>query len=215
MNLKFSSTSQEDIMQMLGLISTKMMSTIQELQTQMQQNEMKFSSELHCINQENERFRHDLLSIVHQNPSSGVVSSIDTTPSPVMNSSTTNQSITVPVSPSPAVGSSGNSSDFQNQLMTMLTETFSKLTTVMSDSKSSESKSDWPKFSGDTKKIRHWYLAIVAQLSLAPWKEFYDSTNNTVLQTTLNTSLNEKLYAKLLLCLECQVFQDMVSRKHL
>jgi hypothetical protein len=210
-----SSTAPEDIMQMLGLISTKMMSTIQELQTQMQQNEMKFSSELHCINQENERFRHDLLSIVHQNPSSGVVSSIDTTPSPVMNSSTTNQSITVPVSPSPAVGSSGNTSDFQNQLMTMLTETFSKLTTVMSDSKSSDLKSDWPKFSGDTKKIRHWYLAIVAQLSLAPWKEFYDSTNNTVLQTTLNTSLNEKLYAKLLLCLECQVFQDMVSRKHL
>jgi len=209
------STGQEDIMQMLGLISTKMMTTIQELQTQMQENELKFSSELQRINQENERFRQDLLSSVQQNLSSGGVSSINNAPLSSMNSNNTTPLLPVPLSSNPAVGSSGNSSDFQTQLMTMLTETFSKLTTVMSDSKSTESKSDWPKFSGDTKKFRHWYLAIVAQLSLAPWKEFYDSTTNTVLTTTLNTNLNEKLYAKLLLCLENQVFQDMVSRKHL
>jgi hypothetical protein len=36
-----------------------------------------------------------------------------------------------------------------------------------------------------------------------------------VFKATSNTTLNEKLYAKLLLCLEGQVFQDMVSRKHL
>jgi hypothetical protein len=150
------STGQEDIMQMLGLISTKKMTTIQELQTQMQQNELKFSSELQRINQENERFRQDLLSSVQQNPSSGGVSSINNAPLSSMNSSNTTPLLPVPLSPYPAVGSSGNSSDFQNQLMTMLTETFSKLTTVMSDSKSTESKSDWPKFSGDTKKFRHW-----------------------------------------------------------
>jgi hypothetical protein len=62
----------------------------------------------------------------------------------------------------------------------------------MSEAKSTESKADWPKFAGDTRKFKPWY--IVAQLSIVPWKEFYDSTNNTVIKTTGNTALNEKLY---------------------
>jgi hypothetical protein len=65
------------------------------------------------------------------------------------------------------------------------------------------------------KKFKNWQLAILAQLSLCPWSELYDPSNNTLLQVTSNHQLNEKLYAKLLLCLEGQVFQDMVSRKHL
>ena len=48
----------------------------------------------------------------------------------------------------------------------------------MTDTRATETKSDWPKFSGDMKKFRHWYLAVVAQLSLSPWKEFYDSNTN-------------------------------------
>jgi hypothetical protein len=36
-----------------------------------------------------------------------------------------------------------------------------------------------------------------------------------ILTMTTNTSVNKKLYAKLLLCREGQVFQDMVFRKHL
>jgi len=113
------------------------------------------------------------------------------------------------------MSTSSPSQEFQEQMMTMLNTTFTKLTTVMSEARSNESKADWPKFAGDTRKFKTWYLAIVAQLSIAPWKEFYDSTNNTVIKTTGNTALNEKLYAKLLLCLEGQVLQDMVSRKHL
>ena len=85
----------------------------------------------------------------------------------------------------------------------------------MTDTRATETKSDWPKFGGDMKKFRHWYLAVVAQLSLSPWKKFYDWNTNTLVKTTTNTSLNKKLYGKLLLCLEGQVFQDMVSRKHL
>jgi hypothetical protein len=108
-----------------------------------------------------------------------------------------------------------NSQDFQNQMLTMPNATFSKLATIVSDAKTNETKSDWPKFNGDTKKFKQRYLAIVAQLSLAPWKEFYDFNTDTVVKASSNTSLNEKLYAKLRLCLEGQVFQDMVSRKHL
>jgi hypothetical protein len=50
------------------------------------------------------------------------------------------------------VGSS-SSMNFQNQMMAMLNETFSKLSTVLVDSKALDSKSDWPKFSGDPKKF--------------------------------------------------------------
>jgi hypothetical protein len=60
---------------------------------------------------------------------------------------------------------SSSSSDVQTKMMMMLTETFSKLSMVFVD-KTSDTKSDWPKFSGDPKNFRAWYLAIVAQVSL-------------------------------------------------
>jgi hypothetical protein len=86
---------------------------------------------------------------------------------------------------------------------------------VALDGKTSDSKSEWPKFQGDPKKFRGWHLAILAQLSIPPWKEFYDPVVNYVVTTTSNTALNEKLYAKLLTCLEGAVLQNMVSRKQL
>ena len=85
----------------------------------------------------------------------------------------------------------------------------------MMDTKATETKSDWPKFGGDMKKFRHWYLAVVAQLSLSPWKKFYDWNTNTLVKTTTNTQLNAKLYAKLIVSLEGSVFQSIVSREHL
>jgi hypothetical protein len=56
--------------------------------------------------------------------------------------------------------------------------------------KMSDVKSDWPKFLGDSKKFRAWYLAIMAQVSLPPWQELYDSTLNDVVNMTSNTVLN-------------------------
>jgi len=99
-------------------------------------------------------------------------------------------------------------------MLLLLLESFSKLSTVLSEKKE-DTKSDWPKFSGDNKKFRPWYLAIMAQLSLAPWKELYDPVTNTVVKNTTNSSLNGKLYAKLLLSLEGSVLQNVVSRTHL
>jgi hypothetical protein len=52
-------------------------------------------------------------------------------------------------------------------MMQMMTDTLSKLSTVVVDSKSVYAKSDWPKFSGDPKTFKAWYLAILAQLSLS------------------------------------------------
>ena len=44
----------------------------------------------------------------------------------------------------------GGSIDTQNQVMLMLAESFTKLSTVMVQEKSSDVKYEWPKFSGDT-----------------------------------------------------------------
>jgi hypothetical protein len=107
-----------------------------------------------------------------------------------------------------------NSNDVQAQLMLALTESFSKMTTIMTE-RSSDTKSDWPKFSGDTKKFKSWYLSIVAQLSLPPWSEFYDTSTNSVVMVTVHQALNAKLYAKLLVALEGQALQDIDSRSHL
>jgi hypothetical protein len=55
----------------------------------------------------------------------------------------------------------------------------------------------------------------MAQLSIPPWQDLYDATTNNVVETTTNTTLNGKLYAKLLVSLEGQALQAMVSRKHI
>jgi hypothetical protein len=55
----------------------------------------------------------------------------------------------------------------------------------------------------------------MAQLSLPPWLDLYDSSKHDIVSSTMNTTLNGKLYAKLLTCLEGQVLQNMVSQKHL
>ncbi len=52
----------------------------------------------------------------------------------------------------------------------------------------------------------------MAQLTLSPWQKLYDSASNDIVQTTTNAILNGKLYAKLLISLEGQVLQSIVSR---
>jgi hypothetical protein len=113
------------------------------------------------------------------------------------------------------MGVGTSSEDFQVQMMKLLNETFSKLFTAIGDNKSMGVKTDGPKFSGNSKKFRAWHLAIMAQLSLSPWQELYDSVSNDIVQTTSNTTLNGKLYTKLLVSLEGQALQSIVSRKHL
>ncbi|MFN9980090.1 MAG: hypothetical protein ACK53Y_09265, partial [bacterium] len=80
----------------------------------------------------------------------------------------------------------------------MLTESFSKLTTVLVENKTQDTKLYWPKFSGDAKKFRSWYLSIMALISIPPWNEFYDASRNDIVLANTNVSLNGKLYAKLI-----------------
>ena len=68
-------------------------------------------------------------------------------------------SVTVPsmhqtTSTSSVPSRSPSDSDMQAQMMLMLTESFTKLSSALQDK--SESKSDWPKFAGDKKKFRSW-----------------------------------------------------------
>jgi hypothetical protein len=99
----------------------------------------------------------------------------------------------------PALFSSTSSSsvpatnDLQAQMMYMMAESFSKLSTVLAENRQ-ESKVDWPKFSGDSKKFRDWYLAVMTQVSLPPWSTLYDPTRNDIISTTTNNTLNGKLY---------------------
>jgi hypothetical protein len=99
-------------------------------------------------------------------------------------------------------------------MLAVLNDTFSKLSAVIGE-KSSETKTNWIKFSGDPKKFRSWYQAIMAQLSIAPWTLLYDSTTNSVITVTLNDVLNGKLYAKVIGALEGSVLQHMLAQKHL
>jgi len=109
----------------------------------------------------------------------------------------------------------GGSIDTQNQVMLMLAESFTKLSTMMVQEKSSDVKYEWPKFSGDTKLFKAWYPAILAQLSLPPWQDLYDASRKNIVKTTSNLSLNSKLYAKLISCLEGSALQSIVARTHL
>jgi hypothetical protein len=58
-------------------------------------------------------------------------------------------------------------------------------------------------------------MSIMAQLPLSPWKNLYDSTTNDVVESTSEDVLNGKLYSKLLLSLEGQALQDVITRTHL
>jgi hypothetical protein len=103
--------------------------------------------------------------VVNNSPTLSVVS-------PVSSSSSTSPDQTSEVSPTvPTLGinqSDSTTKDVYSQMMLMMAESFSKLSTVLAETKH-ESKAEWPKFSGETKKSRDWYLSIMTQVSLPPW----------------------------------------------
>ena len=235
-------SSQEGIMKVLMAISSQMVVNTQDLQDRISKNTLDLQNQLDChnsrltqelqrLNQEHEVFKQEIRqemlqlrggnSSVHMSmPSSGTTSAASHL------SSTSSMSPVTPTLPSvsvPATSSQVSSQvstsaaalgdPFQTQILQMLNETFTKLSTVLSESKN-DAKSEWPKFSGDISKFRDWYLAIMAQISLSPWNLLYDPIKNDIVESTSNSQLNSKLYAKLLVCLEGQAMKNMVSRKH-
>lgn len=224
------SMEQVDINKLFTALSTQIMNQNSILQDQIKQNDLKMSSDFQLVVQANDDFKRDVraeLDDLHclltqqQNasrPSSDVMSinPIGPIPSPIFltslpipsSSSPSNSSTISPLSPG-----SSSMPDVQTQMTMMLTESFSKLSTFLVD-KNSDTKSDWPKFLGDSEKFRAWYLAILAQMSLSPWQELYDSTLNNIVLTTSNTAFNGKLYVKLLISLEGLTLQHIVTYQH-
>jgi hypothetical protein len=239
-----SSPNDDKIMNLLVVISNQMMANTQDLQNQILwnhqdlqeqliQNDLKFTTEIQRLSQDYETFKQQsraaLISLqstplppsVPQVSALRPITSSSTGGSPVDNN--TGSSLHLPMStppqstvntmsslPSATVGNDM----FQNQMLQMLNEMFSKLSTVITDTKAS-AKSEWPKFSGDVSKFKDWYLAIMAQISLPPWTPLYYPVKNDIVSSTSETSLNGQLYAKLLVCLEGQAMKNMISGKHL
>jgi len=116
---------------------------------------------------------------------------------------TTSVAITSSISP-PAAST--------DDVLRLLTEAFSKMATAMSE-KSMDSKVEWPKFSGDSRKFRSWYLAIMTQSAIAPWKELYDSSKIDVVSMTMNAILIEKLYVSIPLISTLKGTLQGVSRR--
>jgi len=120
-----------------------------------------------------------------------------------------------PAPPVISVSQAQGSLDTNQQVMLMLAESFSKLSSIVTQDKGNDTKYDWPKFSGDTKTFKAWYLAILAQLSLPQWQDLYDPLTKDIVKNTTNAALNGKLYAKLITCLDGSALQSIVARTHL
>jgi len=198
-----SSSSNDEILKILTAISSQMVVGQQDLQNQLVNSNQSLMAELQKVREENEKFKQEIRAKLQSS------SPLPTIQASVVSSST---SVSAPL-PVATVPLGTSAVDFQSQMLTVLNETFSKLSAVIGD-KSSETKSDWIKFSGDPKKIRSWYQAIMAQLSIAPWTPLYDSTTNSVVKVTSHDALNGKLYAKIIGALEGSALQHMLARKH-
>jgi hypothetical protein len=201
--LSTSSSSNDEILKILTAILSQMVVGHQDLQSQLVNSNQSLTAELQKVREENEKFKQEIRAEM-QRPSS-----LPTTRAPIVQSSTS-MLASMPVA---TVPSSNSAVDFQTQMLNVLNDTFAKLSSVISE-KSSKTKSDWIKFSGDPKKFLSWYHAIMAQLSIAPWTPLYDSTTNSVVKVTSNDVLNGKLYAKIIGTLEGSALQHMLTRKH-
>ena len=209
-------SNQDAILQMLDAISSRMMQNYQTLQDQLTQTTL----EVQRITQDNDTFHHEVRQELNVLRSASSVSTVlPPAVTPTVNSTNPSPSVVMPSDGGSTqlstTSNPGTPVDFQAQMLLMLNETFSKLSTALTDNKTTETKSDRPKFSGDSKQFRTWYLAIMTQLSIPPWSALYDSVTNTVVSTTSEVSLNSKLYAKLISSLEGSALQNMVARKHI
>jgi hypothetical protein len=175
----------------------------QDLQNQLVNSNQSLMAELQKVREENEKFKQEIRAELQSS------SPLPTIQASVVNSST---SVSAPL-PVATVPSGTSAVDFQSQMLAVFNETFSKLSAVIGD-KSSETKSDWMKFSGDPKKFLSWYQAKMAQLSIAPWTPLYDLTTNSSVKVTSHDALTGKLYAKIIGTLEGSALQHMLARKH-
>jgi len=203
---------------------TDMNALFEAISTKYTSETSKITKEVQQVIQANEDFKQavreeldKLRNLVLQH--NGTVPQIPSVTYPASTTSSLNAtpctSMPVPVTLGNGVTTSTTSiQDVQAQMMLMMMESFSKLSMAFSEGKS-ESKPDWPKFSGDSKNFRSWYMGIMTQISLPPWSDLYDSSTHDVVASTSSTMLNGKLYSKIILALEGTAYKNFVSHKHL
>jgi hypothetical protein len=202
-----------DMNDLFDAIKTHLSDTTQQLSGDFRRivdNNTRFKQEMREELEEMKKFLADQTNILGIRSSSNSSSNVPSTYLPVV--TTSSPSASMPPSLNVTPSTPQHAQDVQSQMLMILTDSFSKLSSALSEK--SDSKSDWPKFSGDAKKFHSWYLAIMAQLSLPPWMELYDEAKHDIKTTTTNVSLNGKLYSKLLLALDGSA-QSVVSKKYL
>lgn len=92
--------------------------------------------------------------------------------------STSSANVTTPsIRPVLSVNITSNLSSSTDQVLLLFTNSFTKMANALTE-KNTDSKAEWPKYSGDKKMFRSWYLAIMTQLSIAPWRDLYDPSKN-------------------------------------
>jgi hypothetical protein len=228
-----SSTNGPDINQLFASLSAQMTYQTTSLQDKLSQMtyqttslQDKLSTDFSVIVQAHDQFKKEVRDELDELRALIAQQSSATNTSVAQNGSSSVGPTLSPPDPSNQVSISPNTSassghtpvvseaDIQTQMMTLLTESFSELSSVILD-KNTDTKSDWPKFSRDPKKFRAWYMSILAQLSLPSWNELYDSSTNDFVLATTNVTLNGKLYLKQLLSLDGQPLQNVITRSHL
>jgi len=215
----FGSSEPSDLKQLIDSLAVSLSSHISTqtaiIQDKIQENEVKIQ-ESHVSFKQEVRTELDEFRELLAQQQKWIESKLNETTPSLQPSPTVVPSSSAVSSPPPSIPvvSPTPIPDFQTQMLLMITDSFSKLSTALTEQKQ-DSKGDWHKFSGDSKKFRAWYLGILAHLSLSPWSDLYDASRHDVVLSTTNSSLNGKLYSKLLLSLDGMAYQNFVSRKHL
>jgi hypothetical protein len=122
------SSSNDEILKILTAISSQMVVGHQDLQSQLVSNNLHLTEELKRVREEHEKFKQK----IHAELSS--TSSLPSTPLPLAPSVTLPPLPTMTLSASPGDSTNGSTSaDFQSQMLAVLNDTFSKLSSVISD----------------------------------------------------------------------------------
>jgi hypothetical protein len=121
------SSSNDEILKILTAISSQIIGH-QDLQSQLVSNNLHLTEELKRVREEHEKFKQE----IHAELSS--TSSLPSTPLPLAPLVTLPPLPTMTLSSSPGDSTNGSTSaDFQSQMLAVLNDTFSKLSSVISD----------------------------------------------------------------------------------
>jgi hypothetical protein len=149
---------------------------LSNLSLQITSQNAQLSNDIHEVVERNDAFKQEVRSeldelraliwdiknpLSTQNPTAGPSTPVLSTLSAAVPTPVTSTLVSAHLT-----SAASNQSDQQSEMVLLFVNSISKLSSVLGEK--SESKSHWSKFSGDQKKFRAWYYAIMAQISLPP-----------------------------------------------